>query len=217
VSEQLDPSDFQIAVARAFFRLKASAAFVVAGGAGLLASKLISRPTADLDLFTHAPVESVTKARTAFVTAVKRHGWTVTFLVDTPTFCRMHVVGGSDEVLVDLALDSPPKSPPIITVLGPTLVPLELAGRKLLALFGRAEARDFADVYVLAERFGIETLTTEAAAGDAGFDVHVLADMMATLDRFSDEEIRLPPAAVADARSFFARWTSTLRSGGATS
>ena len=153
----------------------------------------------------------------AFVTAVKRHGWTVTFLVDTPTFCRMHVVGGSDEVLVDLALDSPPKSPPIITVLGPTLVPLELAGRKLLALFGRAEARDFADVYVLAERFGIETLTTEAAAGDAGFDVHVLADMMATLDRFSDEEIRLPPAAVADARSFFARWTSTLRSGGATS
>lgn len=37
-----------------------------------------------------------------------------------------------------------------MTLLGPTLVPLELAGRKLLALFGRAEARDFADVYVLA-------------------------------------------------------------------
>jgi hypothetical protein len=30
---------------------------------------------------------------------------------------------------------------------------LELAGRKLLALFGRAEARDFAD-YVLEQRFG---------------------------------------------------------------
>jgi len=56
--------------------------------------------------------------------------------------------------LVDLAIDSPPSAPPTVTLLGPTLVPMELAGRKMLALFGRAEARDFADAYVLAKRFG---------------------------------------------------------------
>jgi predicted nucleotidyltransferase component of viral defense system len=35
---------------------------------------------------------------------------------------------------------------------GPTFALEELAGRKLLALFDRAEARDFADVYDIAQR-----------------------------------------------------------------
>lgn len=50
-----DLTEFQIEVARAFFRLKESAGFVVSGGAALLAAGLIARPTEDLDLFTHAP------------------------------------------------------------------------------------------------------------------------------------------------------------------
>jgi hypothetical protein len=36
MEQQLDPSDFQIAVARVFFGLKASEGYIVAGGAGLL-------------------------------------------------------------------------------------------------------------------------------------------------------------------------------------
>lgn len=97
-----------------------------------------------------------------------------------------------------------------MTILGPTLAPLELAGRKLLALFGRAEARDFADVFVLAQRFGTATLLTEAATGDAGFDQQVLADMMRTLDRFTDEEIPLPSRSVTEARTFFKTWAAEL-------
>jgi hypothetical protein len=42
---------FQVEVARTFFRLKASEGHVVAGGAALVASQLIRRPTKDLDLF----------------------------------------------------------------------------------------------------------------------------------------------------------------------
>ncbi len=66
---------------------------------------------------------------------------------------------------MDLAMDSPPHSRTTMTVLGPTLAPLELAGRTLLALFGRAEARDFADVYVrdrLRERRGQRIRSGEA-------------------------------------------------------
>ena len=69
-----------------------------------------------------------------------------------------------EEVLVDLAIDSPPRTAPIFTLLGPTLAPRELAGRKLLSLFGRAEARDFADAYVLAHRFGKALLIEQAAS-----------------------------------------------------
>lgn len=72
----------------------------------------------------------------------------------------MIITQASQQTLVDLAIDSPPISAPTITVLGPTLAPLELSGRKLLALFSRAEPRDFADVYLLAQRFGKQSLAS---------------------------------------------------------
>lgn len=201
---------FQVRVARIFFGLKASEGFVVAGGAALLASDLVSRPTQDLDLFASTPIVSVAEAKAALIRALKRRGCSVVEIHDSPTFCRLVVADGTDQVLVDLAIDSPPMSPPTLTLLGPTLVPLELAGRKLLALFGRAEARDFADVYVLAQHFSMEDLLNEAARLDPGFDRTVLAQMVATLDRFTDADIPLPSDTVLPARAFFSRWASEL-------
>jgi hypothetical protein len=67
---------------------------------------------------------------------------------------RAVVRRGVDAVVVDLAADATPERPPTATFVGPALHPDELAGRKLVALFDRAEARDFADVYVLAARYG---------------------------------------------------------------
>jgi hypothetical protein len=43
---------FQIEVARLFFDLPASAGFLLAGGAALVAQHLTRRPTQDLDFFT---------------------------------------------------------------------------------------------------------------------------------------------------------------------
>lgn len=87
----------------------------------------------------------------------------------------------------------------------------ELAGHKLLALFDRAAARDFADVYVLARRFGKNILLARATQIDAGFDTKVLADMIATLDRFTDSEIPVPDgSSAAELRAFYAAWRSEL-------
>ncbi|TAK68541.1 MAG: hypothetical protein EPO13_10550 [Actinomycetota bacterium] len=122
----------------------------------------------------------------------------------------MIVSRSGEETLVDLAIDSRPHRQPTVTVLGPTLAPLELAGRKLLALFGRAEARDFADVYVLAQRFGKDTLIEQAQALDAGFDLAVLAQMIGTLGRFDDHEIPLGHDELPLARGFFTSWAAEL-------
>ncbi len=200
----------QVDLAVTFFSLDASQGYLIAGGAGLLASDLITRPTADLDLFTAMPTTSVTPAKSALVATLEERGYVVVIVQDSPTFCRMVVRRLGEETLVDLALDSPPQSRPTITDLGPTLAPLELAGRKLLALFGRAEARDFADVYVLAQRFSKPALVEQAQLLDAGFDLGVLAQMMHTIDRFDDDEIPLTPEVVTSARSFFASWASEL-------
>lgn len=203
-------TDLQVDLAAVFFALDAAEDYLVAGGAALLASDLIDRPTEDLDLFAAIPTTSVTPAKDAFARVLRERDCGVELIQDGPTFCRMIVTRAGEETLVDLAIDSPPHSRPTITVLGPTLAPLELAGRKLLALFGRAEARDFADVYALAQHFGKEALIEQAQMLDAGFDLSLLAQMIRTIKRFDDQEIPLAANDLSIARTFFADWAGEL-------
>lgn len=203
---------FQVSVAMLFFSLPASDGFLLAGGAALAAQELTSRPTQDLDLFTRAGRGTVPAARDAFEAAAHTRGWSVRRIRDTSTFCRL-VVSGDDELLVDLALDSPPNLPPIASVAGPTFGLEELAGRKVIALFDRAEARDFADVFALAQRYEKELLLRRAAEIDTGFDRAVFATMLRTLGRFTDDEIPIDSSSVATLRSFFSRWLIQLDSG----
>ena len=85
------------------------------------------------------------------------------------------------------------------------------ASQGFLLAGGAAAARDFADVYVLAHRFGKDVLLARAAQIDAGFDPKVLADMIATLDRFTDHELPVPDgSSAAGLRAFYAAWQSEL-------
>ncbi|KYH44162.1 nucleotidyl transferase AbiEii/AbiGii toxin family protein [Branchiibius sp. NY16-3462-2] len=203
-------SELQVTVAHLFFGLPEADGFLVAGGAALVASEMIMRPTEDIDLFTSAPTASVSQASRAFISALREVGFEVVVVQDAPTFCRLVVSRAAHETMVDLAVDSPPQQQPTVTVLGPTLAPLELAGRKLLALFGRAEARDFADVFVLADQFGKAALIEEAQRQDPGFDLVVLAQMVGTLGRFDDDEVPLHPQRAAAAIRFFKDWAEEL-------
>jgi Nucleotidyl transferase AbiEii toxin, Type IV TA system len=206
-----DLSAFQLEVARLFFALPASRGFLLAGGAALLVQHLTARPTEDLDFFTTPERGQVPAARDALEAAVREQGWTSQRIHDSDTFCRMVVRSADTEVLVDLAVNAPPSLPASATPAGPTLAPEELVGHKLLALFDRAAARDFSDVYVLAHRFGKDVLLAQAVQIDVGFDANVLADMMATLDRFTDDEIPVPDgSSAADLRAFYATWRSEL-------
>jgi hypothetical protein len=202
---------FQAEVARLFFALPESKGFLLAGGAALLAQHLTARPTEDLDFFTAPERGHVPAARDALEAAARDRGWSTERIHDSDTFSRMIIRGDHAGVLVDLAVNAPPDLPPSVTAAGPTLAPEELAGHKLLALFDRAAARDFADVYVLALRFGKQTLLARAGQIDAGFDAKVLADMFTTLDRFTDSEIPVPDGlSVAELRAFYATWRSGL-------
>jgi hypothetical protein len=180
---------FQLEVARMFFALPCQQGLPAGRGAALLAQHLTARPTEDLDFFTAPERGYVPAARDALEAAAHQRGWMTQRIHDSDTFCRMVIRSADSGVLIDLAVNAPPDLPASATAAGPTLAPEELAGNKLLALFDRAAARDFADIYVLAGRFGKEVLLARAAQIDAGFDVRVLADMIATLDRFTDSEI----------------------------
>lgn len=206
-----DLSAFQLEVARLFFALPDSRGFLLAGGAALLAQHLTARPTEDLDFFTAPERGHVLAARDALEAAVSQHGWSAQRIHDSNTFCRMVIRSADAGVLVDLAVNAPPDLPASETSAGPTLAPEELAGHKLLALFDRAAARDFSDVYVLAHRFGKDVLLARAAQIDTGFDANVLADMIASLDRFTDDELPVTGrSSAADLRAFYAAWRSEL-------
>jgi hypothetical protein len=80
----------------------------------------------------------------------------------------------------------------------------------LIALFDRAEARDFVDVYMLAQRFGRATLLQRAAEVDLGLDRAVLATMLRSLDRFSDDELPIDAFEVVGVRAYFEDWAGEL-------
>ncbi len=152
-------TEFQIEVARLFLELQESRGFVLAGGAALVALGLTNRPTQDLDLFTSPGSGGVDAAEQALIGAAEARGWRVSRVRVADGFRRLMILG-EGKVLVDLAVDASPTSAPILTQVGPTLPARDLVGRKVIALFDRAAARDFVDVDRLAEHFGRQELLT---------------------------------------------------------
>lgn len=203
------PSAFQIEVAHMFFSLPASDGFLLAGGGALLASGLTSRPTQDLDFFGEKGRVNVGEMREQFLKEVEVRGWNCEVLQSDAFFVRLHVKS-TDEVLVDIAIDVAAQYPSQLSILGPTFNHEELAGRKLLALYDRAEARDFADVFVLAQHFGKELLLVRASEIEISLNIAVLAHMMRSIVRLSDWELPIDESLLKDLRFFFEEWANEL-------
>lgn len=114
-------TDFQAEVARVFFALPEAGSFLLAGGLALVAQGLTDRPTEDLDVFT-SRAGDVSQAVDAFARAAAAKHWTVDIVQASDTVVRLSVAG-QDELIVDIALDSPPDLPPTMSILGPTFAP----------------------------------------------------------------------------------------------
>ena len=97
-----------------------------------------------------------------------------------------------------------------MSLLGPTFAPLELAARKLLALFDRAMPRDFVDVFRLVQRWDRDELMSLARAIDQGFDATVLAIAMRQLDRYRNDDIPTGSAELPELRAYFHGWVQEL-------
>ncbi|NBY12194.1 MAG: hypothetical protein EBQ75_04475 [Actinobacteria bacterium] len=138
--------------------------FLLAGGGALLATGLTTRPTNDLDFFGSSQLAPLREVVDGFIAHSERRGWSVTEIQFSDSFARL-VVTDDESLVVDIAIDSPAIAPVHLSTAGPTFALDELAGRKLLALFDRAEARDFADIYALQTKFDKSTLLARASDG----------------------------------------------------
>jgi hypothetical protein len=202
-------SEFQIELANLFFSLPESAGFLLAGGGALIAQGIVPRPTEDLDFFTARQVGNVEAASDALISAVAARGRTADLLRSGPDF-RRWAITGPETVLVDLAVDSPSTGATILTIAGPALAPADLVVSKTLALFGRAEPRDYVDVYVLNQRFNREDTLGRAAAADQGFNQGVFVQALRAHRRIRDADFPDIGVAIAELRIYFDAWADEL-------
>jgi hypothetical protein len=94
---------------------------------------------------------------------------------------------------VDLAIDCRALEP-VETRYGPALDLRELGANKVLAVFARAEPRDFIDLAELTQRFPLQDLIALAAEKDPGLDLAVVDEFMDRAWAFprADFELRRP-------------------------
>ncbi len=174
-------SPLQERVAHIVAELPEARDFALAGGAALIIRGDIDRRTRDLDFFGPSAV-AVDRLVPAAERALLADGLAVERIVDHPGFTRLVVSGGSDQTEVDFGSDA--RLFGVEERLGIRLLSgEELAVDKLLALFGRAEARDFVDLWAVADRYGLDRLLSLAAEKDRGFDAKMFAQMLTRIDR----------------------------------
>lgn len=189
-------------------RLQEAETVALAGGAALIVRGFVDRPTRDLDFFATSP-EEVNRLLPTLEALLTESGLAVLRVQVADGFARLLVSSEVETTTVDLTWDAR-RFPLEQTENGAILADEELAADKLLALFGRAAARDFVDVAALASRYGLERLCSLAAEKDPGFDRSVLADMLRTFDRLPRADFDVDDSEFDRLRTLVRSWRQQL-------
>jgi hypothetical protein len=197
-------------IARTVLSVAGPDGFHLAGGAALVASHLTDRPTRDIDAFTSDDVD-VGEVSNRVADALRTEGYVVRIARRSAWFASLAVTAGDarrSRLDVDLGRDTR-EWPGTTTSLGPTLSPRELAAGKVLALFGRVQTRDLADVAALVEHFPLEAMLADAKIKDPRFDRRIMAETTRMVVARPDEDWPVG-ADVAALRRFGTELAATL-------
>lgn len=197
-------TDLQLKIALAVSEVVESEGFALAGGAALIFQGLVDRRTRDLDFFT-VDATSVNRVAPEVESALRAKRMTVIRRVDAPGFVRLEVSEGGEICEVDFGSDARLR-PEIETSLGPMIASEELAADKTLALFGRAAARDFVDVFALSQIFGEDRLLELAAEKDRGFDQRHFAEALAAFNRLDRDLFEVSKEDYSTIREWSTSW-----------
>jgi hypothetical protein len=182
----------QRTVAQIVSSLDEAEGFALAGGAALIARGDVERQTRDLDFFGLTG-EAVDQLLPAAERALEGAGFAVERVQVNHGFARLLVAKDDERTELDLAADARLFPADLGTVV-PTLRGEELAVDKVLAIFGRAEARDYVDLMAVEPRYGLERLCGLAVEKDLGFMPAIFAEMLGAFGRLRREEFELDDA-----------------------
>jgi hypothetical protein len=189
------PDEFKASVARVALQAASEHGFALAGGNALVAHGIISRPTADVDLFAAEP-GAVGAAAGLVAEALAAAGLTVTPVEETgdlaeafygfdQEMAEFEVSGGGQAVRLQLVRFGRSR-PAVMMDVGPVLHPDDLLGSKVAAMATRAEVRDYADVAAALATYSRDELVALARRADPDLADEELAEAMQALDVLDD-------------------------------
>jgi predicted nucleotidyltransferase component of viral defense system len=184
---------FQKKVLKAFTAIEESRAFYLTGGTARSAFYLAHRRSEDFDLFTsEEPLISIVARK--FKVELEGSGIHVQEVRSFSTFWEAVAGEGTQSFKIQLAYDSPYMLSTLDEKDGLRIHSFEdIAAGKLLALFGRAEERDFVDIYCLVKdgKISLETMIELAKKKDPGLDEYYLAIAFEQSEKIPDDPSRL--------------------------
>lgn len=151
--------------------------FYFTGGSALAAYHLHHRLSEDMDFFT--PIEGLIQlVSKKLKVELEKKGIDVNLIRSFKSFVEMIANKEEESMKIQFALDSPyrlDKTKEFNGLVVDSL--LDMAVGKLLALFGRAEERDFVDIYFLVKEgyCDLDRLIQKASEKDQGMDKYFLA------------------------------------------
>lgn len=181
---------------------------VLAGGGALIVHGIVDRSTTDLDFFATDALD-VRPAAHAVRSALEAAGLHVEVDRDGAIFVRFHVSDGNDHTAIDFG-PSRRAYPSASAEIGLLLALEDLAGDKMAALFSRAAARDFVDVFALSERFSREELYALAADKDTGFVLDRLHESLGTFEHRYRQDFPVSDDEYERLRAWVHQWRSEL-------
>lgn len=203
-------SDIQRQVAEIVFSLAEAEGFALAGGGALIAHDIVDRTTRDLDCFGPS-LDAVDRYLPAMVVALNDAAFVVDVRTANHGFAKLTVTDPvtGDTTQVDIGFD-PAGQAAVTMSFGRVRALDDLAGDKLLALFGRAAPRDFVDVHALRRRYTRHELESFAAAKDRGFSREVLRDAFGVLGSLPRSTFEVSDKTFEDMTAEFAAWRVDL-------
>lgn len=178
--------------------------FALAGGAALISLGLVDRSTRDLDFFGSSS-RQLTEKLPFIIEALTELGLETKVDRQTANFTRLEVKGRGEETEIDFGIDYR-LFPSLEGTHSPVLSERELAVDKVLAVFGRAEPRDFIDLAALLQFFEITDLFRDAVRKDQGFSPEVFAEMTNRLDVLPRREFEVNDAEYAELKRTVGAW-----------
>lgn len=167
---------------REFFKCSFNKDFFLTGGTALSAFYLKHRVSEDLDLFTLNQSIDFSAVNAEILRIIASLSGKIEERVSSPTFSRFIFKVDNDVVKVDIVKEVPIHFGEVIKVGDIFVDSLDnMAVGKLLALFSRADAKDFIDLYFLLKidkKITFYKLFTLAKKKDPGLSEFYLADML---------------------------------------
>jgi hypothetical protein len=212
----LDPLHDRIA--RIALALPQARTLALAGGGAMIAHGLVDRTTRDVDLFTEVDADEAVDVAAALRSSLTGEGLVIEDSARPPYENRFVVIdpvtGASTSV--EVFPDGGRLRPRALLDVGPVLHRDDLAADKTLALWARAEPRDFVDVVALRTRYGGNRLLELAAEKDRGFTVPTFIEALRSIRRLRQidwDNAGIPPHDVAQIEAAVEEWCRELSTG----